>query len=218
MDRLDALEAEIRELRGQVASLTDRKEFDAERINIRDADGTLRMTLSGLSRFPQEIVGFDDPIPHPRPVAGLLFFTDEGIECGGLIWTGKAEGDGYEQSCSLTFDRYREDQVVQLLAWSTDEHVTAGLLVNDVPDEPINLFMARRDRMIAELGQEEAQRLLGEENGFAQRVFVGRTTDGAAMVQLLDGMSRPRLRLSVSADGAVTAVTLDENGVTAPLS
>jgi hypothetical protein len=46
----------------------------------------------------------------------------------------------------------------------------------------------------------------------ADRVFVGRGSDGHAMLVLRDDQSRPRLTLSVSPDGAAKIQFLDEDG------
>ncbi|REM99046.1 hypothetical protein DSI35_23130, partial [Mycobacterium tuberculosis] len=54
--------------------------------------------------------------PHPRPMAGMLFFNDEGTENGGLIYNGSLDKNGKPSSgMSLTFDRYQQDQQMQLL-------------------------------------------------------------------------------------------------------
>ena len=45
-----------------------------------------------------------------------------------------------------------------------------------------------------------------------QRVFIGRTSDKRASITLSDGNSRPRLRLSVGADGEAKLEFLDASG------
>jgi hypothetical protein len=64
-------------------------ELDVHRINVRERDGTLRMTISNTDSAPGIIVKGKE-IPHPnRKSAGILFFNDEGTENGGLIFGGR---------------------------------------------------------------------------------------------------------------------------------
>lgn len=64
--------------------------IDVERINIVERDGTIKMIITNVAEFPNG----KDTVNH-RPVnierkkrAGMLFFNEEGIECGGLIYDG----------------------------------------------------------------------------------------------------------------------------------
>src|SRR5260370_42495789 len=63
-------------------------EITVERINVVDANGTLRMVISNKDRqHPGVIDGVT--IDRPRPVAGMLFFNDEGAGAGGPNATGQ---------------------------------------------------------------------------------------------------------------------------------
>src|ERR1700733_3892280 len=58
------------------------KEIDAERINIIDSTGSLRLVISNPQRqHPGAMNGRNLPT-RERP-AGMIFFNDEGDECGG---------------------------------------------------------------------------------------------------------------------------------------
>ena len=64
-------------------------EIKVERINVVDANGTLRMVISNKDRMHPGV--FDGRMmDRPRPVAGMIFFNDEGDEAGGLAYTGRA--------------------------------------------------------------------------------------------------------------------------------
>src|SRR5919109_719843 len=76
--------------------------IDVERINVREPDGTLRIVITSRERLPGAIVAGKE-YAHPRRVAGLLFYNDEGTETGGLTFSGRAEEPGYRSSGSLTF-------------------------------------------------------------------------------------------------------------------
>jgi len=64
--------------------------IDVKRINVREPDGTLRMAISSKALFPDAIVAGQEHL-HPRPMAGMLFYNDEGTECS---WTIRASRSG----------------------------------------------------------------------------------------------------------------------------
>src|SRR5690554_38198 len=91
------------------------EELDVQRLNLREPDGTLRYVLASSARLPGAIIRGRE-YPHPRPQAGMLFYNDEETELGGLVFAGGQDEDGVIRSGgSLTFDRYEQDQIVQLL-------------------------------------------------------------------------------------------------------
>ena len=66
---------------------------------------------------------------YPRPdrrMAGMLFFDDEGTETGGLIFAGKDANGKASGGGSLTFDRYHQDQVVQLFGFEEGQERSAA--------------------------------------------------------------------------------------------
>src|SRR6188508_1426469 len=75
----------------QTSSTQRIDELTVQRLNVVDANGTLRFVLSNKDRMhPGVMDGIT--INRPRPVAGMLFFNDEGDEVGGLTYTGRAAG------------------------------------------------------------------------------------------------------------------------------
>lgn len=77
-------------------------ELTVQRLNVVDANGTLRLVLSSKDRMhPGVLDGVT--INRPRPVAGMLFFNDEGDEVGGLTFTGTdAAAAPTPASCSIS--------------------------------------------------------------------------------------------------------------------
>src|SRR4029450_2954293 len=67
-------------------------ELTVQRLNVVDANGTLRFVLSNKDRMHPGVMD-GVTINRPRPVAGMLFFNDEGDEVGGLAYSGQ-ERDG----------------------------------------------------------------------------------------------------------------------------
>lgn len=184
--------------------------IDVGRINVREPNGTLRMTIASSARAPGFIGGGRE---YPRPdrrMAGLLFFNDEGTENGGLIFAGR-DADGKASSGgSLTFDRYHQDQVVQLFGFEEGQDRSAGIKVNDQPEGRLNFPAVDRVRTLPEDQQEAAYRAANV--GGTQRLFAGRAVDKSSQVVLRDGQGRKRLVLRVGEDGAASIDFLDQTG------
>ncbi|MEF3303399.1 hypothetical protein [Paenibacillus sp. GYB003] len=92
--------------------------IDAESLNIVDRDGTIRMTLFNNANIPPAMMDGKDFLPGHRqdwPISGIMFYNGEGDECGGLIFGSERREDGtYTSTASLTFDQYKQDEVVSL--------------------------------------------------------------------------------------------------------
>ncbi len=196
----------------------DRSEtFDvvtAHRINIVEPNGTMRLLISDRALFPQDLEVNGKTFHHPRPVAGMLFFNDEGQENGGLTWAGHRQGNGYSASGTLTFDRYQQDQVVGVRYVDANDRRTAGFSVWDRPARPISELiegLMRARALPAGPRQDSAMHAL-EAGAGAGRLFAGRDDSGAALVRLQDGAGRARLRLVVDSAGAARIEFLDSLG------
>lgn len=176
--------------------------IDAQRVNIREPDGTLRLAISNRTLFPGAII-HNKELPHPRPMAGMLFFNDEGTENGGLIYNGSLDKDGKASSgMSLTFDRYQQDQQMQLLGVDEAGAHYAGLTFNDVADGLDRPFFSDRDEALHNEGVP----------AITERVFLGKSDAREAMLTLRDGQGKPRLELMVTPSGDASVRFLDENG------
>ncbi|WP_226699659.1 hypothetical protein [Qipengyuania gaetbuli] len=177
------------------------KTLDVERINIREPDGTLRMVISGRDRFPGAFhKGQEIDRPDRRFPAGMLFLNDEGTENGGLIWAGKSEGGKTNAGASLTFDRYENDQTLQLLQTDNGERDMAAAIISDRPGE--SMFESKDGKAAVREGSA----------GGAPRLFLGKSRDRASVLMLQDGSGVPRMMLRVEKDGASAIDFLDEKG------
>jgi hypothetical protein len=187
--------------------------LDVQRINIREPDGTLRLVISNAALEPGIIIDGHER-PHPsRRSAGFLFYNEEGTENGGLIFDGKRDASGtVHSSGSLTFDRYKQDQMVQILGQEDGPERVAGILVNDQPEEPMDF--AAIDRVMKLTGEAQKDAEKAAHLGSTRRAFVGRGTDGASEVVLSDADGVRRLRLHVAADGQAAIEFLDKDGKT----
>jgi len=96
------------------------------RINVVDANGALRMVISNKDRMHPGMMD-GKMIDRPRPVAGLLFFNEEGDEVGGLSYTGREVNGRGRANSGLMFDQFKQDQTVGITYSETDGRRTAGL-------------------------------------------------------------------------------------------
>lgn len=192
-------------------------EFDTltvHRINVVEPDGTLRMVISDHAKFPGLIMHGKEH-PHPRPQAGMLFYNDEGTEQGGLIFAGAKNKGGYSSGLSLTFDRYEQDQQLQLIGLDEDGHAFAGMQVNDAPRAPVLQSMAAMKKI--EAMPEGPQRTQAEQRwrqqyGIQPRYFAGKSRSGNSVVTLQDANGKPRLALMVTPAGKASIEFLDADG------
>lgn len=116
-------------------------EIDVERINIVERDGTVKMVITNVERFPN---GTDQINSRPTNVdrkkrSGMLFYNEDGIETGGFIYDGKKNENGHSAGLSLTYDQYDGDQVMQLLTQDVRQEdnrfVSSMLAFNDRPSK-----------------------------------------------------------------------------------
>lgn len=209
------LAAEVASLRAEVQAL--RREFTVERINVVEPDGTLRLVIPGSSRSHggqiEDIHLADRDGLRP---AGLIFFNDEGTECGGFVFGGGEQAGTRDHSVQLSFDRFRNDQAVVISCDDLGSDWSAGFRVQDRPASSL-APMLRRLREIDKLpdGLEKDQALAElrqRAEPYPVRVILGRDTDGNAALVLHDGQQRPRIRLSVALDGTARLQFLDADG------
>ena len=88
------------------------KEINVERINVVEKDGTLKMAIFNSNRITR---GTGDAKRQGEgTISGILFYNEEGYECGGLVFDGKKIKGGQRTGVSLTMDGYRQDQTIAL--------------------------------------------------------------------------------------------------------
>jgi hypothetical protein len=190
-------------------------EITVERINVVDANGTLRLVIANKDRMhPGVMDGIT--INRPRPVAGLLFFNDEGDEVGGLTVTGQARDGQRRATAQLAFDQFKQDQTVAISYSETNGQRSAGLQVWDRSDQPLSDLIKKLNTANAIQNADERDKAVKAARAAAppgpRRVFVGKNADRSAMVSLADAAGKPRLALKVEADGAASIEFLDADG------
>jgi hypothetical protein len=189
-------------------------ELTVQRLNVVDANGTLRFVLSNKDRMhPGVLDGVT--INRPRPVAGMLFFNDEGDEVGGLTYTG-TDDNGRRANAGLMFDQLKQDQTVGISYSESNGQRTAGLQVWDRSDQPLSDLIKGLNAANALPEGPERDAAVKAVRASAppgpRRVFVGKNSDKSATVSLADANGKPRLVLAVAADGAASIEFVDADG------
>jgi hypothetical protein len=151
--------------------------INAERLNIREPDGTLKLALSNSNKFKGrnglKTITF----------AGLIFCNQEGEECGGLTYDGSKIEGGQSAEADLTLDQFHQDQNVVFehheLRNSQITRIIDGVAVNARPDwkqvkEEFSIY-DELERMKGSEEQKNAARLGYAQQGkvMTRRLFVG---------------------------------------------
>ncbi|HEV2752189.1 MAG TPA: hypothetical protein VGV12_16820 [Gemmatimonadales bacterium] len=196
--------------------------IDVGRVNIVEPTGVVRLAISNQTLFPDPVIdGKAYPLRSGARPAGLIFFNDLGDEDGGLIWSGRTVGNGYDAGASLTMDQWRQDQTVQLsYEGGPTSTQWAGLRVIDRPDKPFGSLLdeAMKAQKLPEGPQRDsamrAIRKFAADSGLnpAPRILIGKGAEKAATVRLNDPMGRTRLLLRVDSLGTPTLQFLDATG------
>lgn len=199
------------------SSLSTFKTIDAERINIRESDGTLRMVLSNKEKQDVgNVNGISIHQPGTRP-AGMLFFNEHGDEMGGFIYKGVSKTD---VGMSLTFDRWKNDQTVQILYADSEGSNVSGVIISDRPNDDTLVNLLRRQKEIESLQGDErkkAESVLNQDihdkkiNLGTTRVFAG-VKSGLAQFVLYDSEGKMKARLSADAQGPGKMELFDQDG------
>ena len=202
------------------ARLASFDEITVGRINVVEPDGTKRIIIASKARFPVDFLqGKEGARPDRRDFAGMLFINEEGTENGGLIQKGSVKADGkIESGLSMTFDRFRQDQAMQLINTDSAERQRTGISINDVPYYQL-ASVEDRQRFNVEAGKlpEAEQRAywqkLAEQGRLSQnRIWLGNTPGKSSVLQLKDAKGRTRMMLMVTPEGQPEIQMLDEQG------
>jgi hypothetical protein len=187
----------------------------AQRLDIVDADGTLRMVISNKDRMhPGQMDG--KVIDRPRAVAGMLFFNEEGDEVGGLTFTGRMVDGARQADARLMFDQFKQDQTIGFSYAEGSGRRSAGFQVWDRADTRLSELIEKLNAANRITDRAEREKAIAAVRAAApagpRRVFVGKNSERAATVSLADANGKPRLTLTVDAAGNPRIEFLDEAG------
>jgi hypothetical protein len=192
------------------------KEIDVERINVVESNGALRMVISNQKRQHPGAMGGKMLVARERS-AGMIFFNDEGDECGGLIY------DGSQKQSSMVYsvDQYKNDQIMQL-QYSQDSSSgkpvrSYGLKMWDRSDElPLGSLIRLNDSLQnlhnTSIQKDYLQKLQSEGLLGIQRLFLGKTPAGEVGLFIKDDKGRLRLNIGLGSTNNIILQMLDTNG------
>lgn len=152
----------------------DHDRISARRIDIVDADGTIRMTLSGET--PAPII---DGIQYKRAfnVAGLILYDDKGSERGGF---GTADVEGGMAVLAL------DHPAMDAIGWRVSPDGSVAFTINQAP--PLVREPALDDALIPGVSVPTRMQFMV-------------AADGTPSVSLSDQNDKPRIRMTVTDDG-----------------
>lgn len=201
-------------------------QIDVERINIIEKDGTVKMIITNVDRFPngQEKINNRPTNEGRKKRSGMLFFNEDGIECGGFIYDGQKNANGVSAGLSLTYDQYDGDQVMQLITQDNQQadkrSVSSRLIFNDRPSKESQLKTAKIMKELEELGKKnpeaaaekfreyEAQGLVGG----VPRLMLGKSGSENNGLFLFDNKGMPRAMFYVDKENNAKLDFFDEKG------
>ncbi len=198
-------------------------QLDAERINIIGTNGEPVMALSNRRFIPGPTVEGKE---YPQAFgdgrdqfSGIIFFNEEGDEVGGLIYNGFPRDTGYWAGGHLSFDQWKQNQVVAIQYLDNSRSRRAGLRVWDRPmnakiGDFFELGVARMesdDQAVRDSLRAEMQAYRDRGDLGIERMFVGSQNE-VAQIQLRDTKGRIRARLLVDANDDARLEFLDETG------
>ncbi len=182
------------------------KELNVEKLNICEKDGTVKMTLFNSDNIPSLIMDNEDLLPGHREkdgISGAMFYNNHGDECGGLIYASSVNEDGVvEMGMSLTFDKWKQDQLLQLHLQKQGEKEQYGFSIYDRP----NIHVKESLEIMKQYHKEEN---IKEKNKLAKqlmkdnhkRIFVGHDYDGQTKISMFNNEGQEKLKLYIDDEG-----------------
>lgn len=111
-------------------------QIDVQRLNVVEADGKPRVIIQ--SHADAEHVWKGKEHAHrSHGGGGFLFFNDDGSEAGGMGFASSSDSKGQYARSNLNFDQYQQDNTLQLVYVDDNGNRSAGVQVNDRPNESI---------------------------------------------------------------------------------
>jgi len=192
------------------------KEITAERINIVERDGRVRMVLSNRELQHPGAMDGKQLADRGRP-AGMIFFNDAGDECGGLVY------DGDKKSASMTYsvDQWKNDQVMQMQYAQENENgkpvKSYGLRMWERNDDFTLTKLMNYIDSLKKLNNNAAYKaglakLRSEGLWPRQRLFAGRMENGDVGLFLSDSKGEPRLKIFIDSVDNPVIQSLDARG------
>ncbi|HUZ58499.1 MAG TPA: hypothetical protein VMU83_06945 [Hanamia sp.] len=194
-------------------------ELTVKRINVVGEDGSLRMVISNETRQNSGRMAGKD-LPQRKRPAGIIFFNNEGNECGGLVCEVHDTNKVINSGMSFTMDNYDNDQVVQIV--NSEKYanghgnIRRGLVINEFPQGSSLLgFMDKYEaikKMKDSILQKQKMDELWARKGSRRRLFIGRTSNNQSGLFLYDTAGKPRMEIYVDNTGSPQIKVIGADG------
>ena len=174
----------------------------------------MRLVISNKQRqHPGIVDGFTFQERIGKRPPGLMFFNEKGDELGGLVFDGDTNKG---QGGSLTFDKFRGDQTIQLIhEEDASGDYFAGLKMND-QNMPLTELLTKQKEIEAldsKEARDSAWREMREQGLLmTERLRIGRDRDKSSVLHMKDAKGKVRIELKVEADGNPSVVFFNELG------
>jgi len=196
-------------------------ELTVKKINLIGEDGSLRMVLSNEARQNSGVIDGQQLPKRYRP-AGMIFFDNDGNECGGLIFNQSNESGTINKMMSFTMDNYRNDQVLQLINDETYKNGSArirrGMAINEYPiGRNLLAYVDNLNKLNLiedSVARKKALDSLQQKDGARRRVFIGRNNQNESGIFLFDNNGNPRMQIFVDSTGTPQILSIDTSGKT----
>lgn len=193
------------------------KSLRAEKIEIVEPDGTVKLALFSKGHLPAAVINGKKLSRQGGDESGLMFYNTEGEECGGLVYSGDGKDGSGQNDISVTFDKYKQDQVVQLsFTQGENGDDKKGLSIYERPDFPLDKTMERLDSIRTNVKDAEAQKQVIEQfkaEGYFgyTRMFAGQQGQKTG-VFVRDDKGRIRLEMIVNEKNEPEILFYDDKG------
>lgn len=200
----------------------DAKTITAERINIVEPNGKLRMVLSNKTKSPGNLYYGKEFIKGGNR-SGIIFYNDEETECGGLVFDGKTDSITKKAIAAghLSFDQHNQNQVVYLSYSEEDGKKEMGLNIDEWQEAPSfkvwrdqvsEIYTKTTDPVLQKKMYENILYPSKDKRAYSKRAFLGRDESENASLILYDKLNRKKLVVSVDASGIPSIQFLNNNG------
>jgi hypothetical protein len=186
------------------------------RINVVDREGKLAMVITDHDDMPPPIVNGKVFERHGGANDnGIIFYNQRGDEQGGLVWDGQRHADGtFDSSDSLSFDTVNTDQLIHVEDGNVNGKTFSEVIGWNQPDynQPGFLDLITQADKIKTKEQARAFLAAHPQFGSKTRFVLGYDQNNTSQVILADAQGRPRIQMSVTADGVAKLEFLDADG------
>jgi hypothetical protein len=128
-------------------------ELVVKKVTVIGEDNLPRMVLSNENRQHSGRMNGKEWTKRVRP-SGIIFFNNQGDECGGLVYQVKEKDGKTISGMSFTMDNYKDDQVVQIL---NDEYYSDGKALIErgisINQYPLGTNIDERNKKLEELNK-----------------------------------------------------------------